>query len=157
MLLDESVLDVLQIPLKQHLVSSHLAVRVEQDLGRGRFLEAGRPRAGEQARQKIAAIDGPLDDGLVEEVQDHVLAPDVDDERHARPERRDVREVLIGPDAKVDPVGRGALLQLGNHFLVRRLVRHEIIRTEESLGLREIDDHPPEGAVADLLSGAARR
>src|ERR1700676_4250365 len=105
MSLDEPALDFFQVLLEQLLAGSNALIRIEENAWCRRAPEPGWPRPGEQPRQKIGAIVGHLDDGLVEEVLDQVLAPDVDDERHARTQRRDVGEVLIRSDTKVGAVG----------------------------------------------------
>ena len=76
----------------------------------------GRGRENSRDRKSARSFDA-LDERLVHQVLDHVLPPDVDDERHPRTQGRDVREVLVGADAQIDAVGRGALPQFRNRLL----------------------------------------
>src|SRR3954453_19175363 len=79
---------------------------------------------------------------------DHVLAPDVDDERDPRPERDEVGEVLIGSDTDVHAAGAYGALELRDHVLKRSLVRDEVVGPEKAARLREVGDQPPERRVA---------
>ena len=148
---DEAVQHVLQVFREQLFAGRRAIVRVEHLVQGRRASESVRPLAREQPRHEIGAIVGHLDDRLVHQVLEHVLAADVDDERHARMERRDVGEVLIGPHAEIHAVGRHALRELGNDFLERRFVRDEIVGSEKSVRLGEVRDHLPERAVRQLL------
>ncbi len=139
-----------EVLLEHRLVRAHAAVRRQHVGGGRRPGHAAGPRAREQPRHEVGAIVGHLDDRLVHEVLHHVLAADVDDERHARLERGDVGEVLVRSDAEVDAVWRHAFSELGDHFLKSGFVRDEIVRTEEAVRLREVDDHLPERAVRYL-------
>ena len=59
-------------------------------------------------------------------------------------------EVLIGTDAEVDAVRQRPPFQLRDDFLVRPLVRDEVIGPEEAVGFRGFGDERPEFAVAKL-------
>jgi hypothetical protein len=55
----------------------------------------GRHRAGEQPREEFRTIIRDLEQRLVQQEFEHIAAPDIDDERHPRLDRRDIREVLL--------------------------------------------------------------
>src|ERR1051326_5352203 len=80
----------------------------------------------------------------------HVLAPDVEDERQTRLQSHDVGEVLLRPDPQVDPVGLHHPLQGGNDFLKSGFVGKKIVGAEVSSRLRHVGDQIPELAVGEL-------
>src|SRR5262249_34428206 len=86
-----------------------------------------------------------------------VLTPDIEDERDLRLERDEIREVLIRADAEVDASRFGDAEEIGDHPLIRRLARHEIVRAKVSAGLGEIGHQLPEITVAELGGNALRR
>ena len=55
----------------------------------------GRHRAGEQPREEFRTIIRDLEQRLVQQEFEHIAAPDIDDERYPRLDRRDIREVLL--------------------------------------------------------------
>jgi hypothetical protein len=107
-------------------------------------------RAREQTRQELGAVRRHLDQRLVQEMEQHVVAPDVDDEGNRRFERRDVGEVLFGSHAQVRTRPR-RLLQLGNDLLKRGLVRDQVVVAERPAGFRRARNQAPE-----LFIGQAR-
>src|SRR5262245_9265233 len=54
-----------------------------------------------QSGQKLDAVAGKLEECLVDQMQEHVLPADIDDECHLRLERRDIGEVLIWANTQV--------------------------------------------------------
>ena len=50
----------------------------------------GRHRAGEQPREEFRTIIRDLEQRLVQQEFEHIAAPDIDDERHPRLDRRDI-------------------------------------------------------------------
>ena len=67
-----------------------------------------------------------------------VAAADVEDERHPRANRRDVREVLLGTDAEVHAAGlSSARTSVGNDELKPALVRDEVVGVEVAARLGE--------------------
>jgi len=85
----------------------------------------------------------------------HVLATDVDDEDHGRPQRGDVGEVLVGTDAEVHAAGLHSVLESRDDRLVLHLVRDEVARRKVAARLGELRDHPPEVAVLEPGRNAA--
>ena len=120
-------------------------VPVQQLAQRGR--RRGRLRTRKQARQKLHPRGRQLDDRLVHQMQQHVLPPDVDDERHPRFQCRDVGEVLIGSDSQVDAAASRRPFQLRHDALERALVRDEVVGNERAAGLGQIGHQLPERAV----------
>src|ERR1043166_612402 len=90
-------------------------------------------------------------------MQVHVAAPDVDDEREPRFDRRDVRKVLLGADAEVDAVGRQRRLQRRDDTLKRVLVREQVVGSEIAVGLGQIFDELPVLLVCQLSGDRACR
>ena len=80
-----------------------------------------------------------------EQVQEQIVAANVDDEGDRRPGVRDVREVLIGPDPEVRAAADARLAQRGNRVLVRLLVRDQVVAVEVTGRLRELRDLLGEG------------
>ena len=151
MLLGEVVLDRANVLLVHRLVRRRFLERGEQIGGARRRREVFRPRPREEPRHEVGARLGQLDDRLVHQMRVQVAAPDVDDERHPRLERHDVREVLIGRDAEVDAAALH-LPQRRHDMLKRTLVRHEVVRLKCAVRLGKILDELPE-----LLVGEPRR
>src|SRR5207244_1247508 len=112
------------------------AVGGEERRDRRARREAVRPRPREELREEVRAIRRGLEEGLVEELLQEVPPPDVDDERELRPERRDVGEVLLGPDADVNAARGHAGFQLRDHALESALVREEVLRRVGAARLR---------------------
>lgn len=65
------------------------------------FWQATRPVPREEARDEFRAVGGELEEGFVHQLQLQVASANVDDERHARPHRGDIGEVLLRADAQV--------------------------------------------------------
>src|SRR6516164_8642025 len=86
-----------------------------------------------------------------------ILPPDVENDRYLRLQSNDVGEVLIRSDAQINAC-RPGLLQVLDHVLKRRFIRHEVIGPEIAAYLGEFREHIPEGFVAELCGkGIARR
>ena len=67
----------------------------------------------------------------------HVLAPDVDDERDLRPDRRNVVEVLFGAHAEIDTAGPRRTLQRSHDLGVIGFVGKKILRLERTVIFRK--------------------
>ena len=77
-----------------------------EDLGdRGVGGQPFRPLPREQPRHELGPVGRHLEQRLVDQMQRQVAAPDVEDERHPRPQRDHVGEVLLRPDAEIDAAG----------------------------------------------------
>ena len=88
----------------------------------------------EQPREEFRAVFRELEERLVHQVLHHGHAPDVDDEHDARAHGRDVREILVRPDAEVHTTRRPALHELGDDLLHGELIRNQVVRLEETVG-----------------------
>src|SRR5437667_9840201 len=90
---------------------------------------------------------------------DHVLAPNVEDDRQLGLESDDVREILLGTHAWVHVARLDAALQPRNHVLKLPLVRKKIVRTEVTARFRDVVDELPEFLIAEPVRNAlgARR
>ena len=129
-----------------------LEVRRERLLGRGRqlhrlqgargarraFGRGPRARAREQQAEVVVRVVRARQERREQEVLKHVLAPDVEDERVARPHARDVAEVLLGSDAQVDAARRRGVRELVRDLEVGGLVRDEVVGVEVAARLREL-------------------
>ena len=141
---DQPVAHEAQVLEEQLAAGRHRLVGVEELRHRGRGVERRRPGPREQTGHEVGAVRRQLHQRLVEEMEQQVLAADVDDERQPRPERYDVGEVLLGADTEVDAARRRAPLELGDDRLERGLVRHQVVGPEVALRLGEARDHAPE-------------
>src|SRR5262245_954511 len=110
-------------------------------------VDSVRPR--KQAREKLGAICRGLHQRLIEQMLEHVLTPDVDDEGNLRSERNDVREVLFGPHAHVHTARLQRFQKSRNHVLISRLVRQKVIRWEIPARLGELRNQTPEFLVSE--------
>ena len=145
----EVILNRLEILGVQRLALLDAGEGVEDLLG-GRLVgEAGGPLPRKQPRHEIGPIRRHLEQRLVDQMQIQIAAPDVDDERHRRLQRRHVGEVLFGTDAHVDAAGLGRLEQLRDHVLKPDLVRQQIVGSERPIRLGEIGDQLPELLVRE--------
>ena len=81
---------------------------------------------------------------------DHVLAPDVYDERDARTQRCDVGEILVRPDAEVDAALLHDLQEVGDDRLIPDFVRQQVVGLKEAVLLREFLAEVPEFLVSQL-------
>ncbi len=86
----------------------------------------------------------------------HVLAPDVENDRHLGLHGDDVSEVLVRADTQVDP-SRFRLLQVLDNVLKCRFIRNEIVRAEKSAGLGEVRYDLPKCLIAELRRKGVRR
>ncbi len=156
-MLDESVLGRLEVGLEQLLARRNASVRGKQCLDAGTRGEIGGALSSEQPRQEVGAIRGDLDKGLVQQMLDHVLPANVDDERELGTERNDVGKVLFRPDTDVHSPRWQQCRQLRNHGLERAFVRQEVVRPEVATGFRELVDQLPESLVAQSRRQSLRR
>jgi hypothetical protein len=74
------------------------------------------------------------------ELHVEVAVADVEDNRHRRPERADVGEILLRSDAKIDPPWFDRFHQIWNHVLKARLVRQEVVGSKKAVLLEESFD-----------------
>src|SRR2546426_12331688 len=79
-----------------------------------------------------------------------VAAPHVDDERHRRLERGDVREVLFWTDADVRASGHRDPREFRNDLLKLLLVRDQVAGPTGSARLGQIVDELPEFLIGEL-------
>ncbi len=106
-------------------------------------------RAAEQEREQLRARARLVEDGLVEQVQERVAAPDVDDHRERGPRERDVAEVLLGSHAEIRAAFCGFYFEQRGHVEVRRLVRDVIVAEEVRVGLRQLREQTGERLAGD--------
>ncbi len=120
----------------------------------------GHRPAGQHA-EILGAIPRLGEQRLEQQVQQQVVAAQIDDERDGRANGGDVREVLIGSDADVGAAARAGGLQRGNDLEVRLLVRDQIVGVEFALRFRELLDARSERGLwrrgADAAQGRRRR
>jgi hypothetical protein len=91
---------------------------------------------------------------FVHEVLEHVLTPDIHDEREPGVHRRDVCKILIGTDPQINASRPGPRVQFRDHPLKRTFVRNEIVRTKISALLGTLIDDVPEFRIRQLLGQA---
>ncbi len=103
----------IELPVR---ASSH--IRREQRVRRVIDAETFRLFPREEPRQKVGAVGGQFQERLVHQVLDHVLPADVDDECNARLKSRNIGEVLIGSDAKIDAAWRPIFSSLSRTWKV---------------------------------------
>jgi hypothetical protein len=116
---------------------------------------AGR-RTAEQQRQILDARRRFDEQRLEEQVQQEIVAPDVDDERDGWPEVRDIREVLIRADADVRAAGEAGRRERGHHMQVRPLVRDQVVRVEVAFRLGQLRDAGGKGGRRRSLAAPQR-
>ena len=76
---------------------------------------------------------------------EEIVAPNVEHERDLGLHRGDVGKILIGPDADVGAAVDVEAAHRIHHVQVRRFVRHDVFRLEESARLGELPDQVTEG------------
>src|SRR6266508_6015953 len=103
-----------------------------------------RKRLAQQAREEFGAALRNVKERLVQEMLDHGLAPDVDDEGDVRTNLGDVREILFGPDPEVGPARDAHLAQLADDVEIRCLVGSEVVGTEVPILLGQVPDESRE-------------
>jgi len=81
----------------------------------------------------------------------------IGDERDLRFQRDQIGEVLVRPDAEVNPTRLRRANEIRDHPLIRAFVRDEVVGAEKAVGLGEIRDQLPERAVAQLRRDRPRR
>src|SRR5689334_12705026 len=79
-----------------------------------------------------------------------ILTANVDDESNFRPDRRDIREVLLGPNADIGAASTCRTYQRWYDALKRTLVGNEVVRTEEAIRFGKLGDHLPEFGVGNF-------
>ena len=126
------------------------SVGAEQLVDRRSIAQPGGTLPGKQPRQKIGAVGRHLEQRLVDQMLQHVLAADVDDEGDLRTNRDDVGEVLFGSDSQVDAIGPGRLLERRNHRLESGFIRQEVLGLKCAARLRRLLDQRPERRIVDL-------
>ena len=91
---------------------------------------------------------------------DHVLPPDIEDERHLRLHRRNIGEVLFGPDTKIHTARLAVLLEPWNDILELQFIRH-VLESEGTALFGKIGDHFPVRVIRKLtrksVGGFVRR
>ena len=120
-------------------------------------LDVCRHRPAEQQREVLDPRPRQREQRLEEQVQQQVVAPDVDDEGDVGPDRGDVGEVLVGTDADVRAAADAALLQVRNDVQIRALVRDQVVGVEVSRRLGQRRDLGREGRLRLRPRGATRR
>ena len=112
---------------------------VDQLLNRFRAppIDVAREWLTEQQAQILHSITRHGEQRLEQQVLEEVVSPDIDHERDVRPNRRNVREVLVGPDPDVGTALNLQSAHAVKHVQVRRLVRDEIVGGEVTAGLRQ--------------------
>ena len=123
MLLHQKVLNGLHVFLIERLIAGYRQVRTKQLVCGRLFMETFRPYTRKQHREKIRAIRGKFENGLVHHEFQHVLPPDIGDEGNSRLKRNDIRKVLFRADPHVDAARPGCRLEGGNHILILKFVR----------------------------------
>ena len=91
---------------------------------------------------------------------EQIVAADVEHERDRRPDERDVREVLIGPDPDVHTAMDALLLELAGDVEVRHLIRDDVVGVEKPARLRQMRHESRErrvGGRGTLRGQHARR
>ncbi len=149
MLGDEPVADGRERFCGESLVGLDGRKRREDLRGRRVRREPGRTFARQQARHEVGAIGGELEQGFVHQVQIDVAAADVQNERHLRTQRGDVREVLFWSDAEIHTARPDGPHQLREDPLESNLVRHEVVRSEIAVRLGQIGHEFPERLIAE--------
>src|SRR3989442_129639 len=76
--------------------------------------QTGRRPSRKQPGNKLNASGRHFKDGLVDEVFQHILAPDIKDEGYSRPERGDITKILLRSNTQIDPAGFCRFFQLGD-------------------------------------------
>src|SRR5215470_10168612 len=105
MLLDQVSPDLLQVAIEQAEAGFRLLELLVQHVRARIHTNAGGPRPSEQPGQKFSAIGRHFHQRLVEQMLEHVLAADIQNERHLWLESDEIREVLLRPHAKINPAG----------------------------------------------------
>jgi len=120
-------------------------------------VHGGRHGPAEQMPEVFDAAVRDVEQRLEEQVQQQVVAADVDDEGDRRPHFADVGKILIGTDADVGAAANTAPLQLGHDLQVRALVRDQIVGVEVAGALRQGGNRRGEGGgLLRSNRGAAR-
>ena len=94
-------------------------------------------RAPKEQREILDARSRLLKKRFEEQVQEKIVAADVEDERDGWPDVGDVGKVLIGTHADICPTPDAAPLQLGQDFEIRALVGDQVVGIEVSVRLGE--------------------
>ena len=82
---------------------------------------------------------------LEDQVQQQVVAAQVDDEGDARLDLRDIGEVLVGTHADIRAAGEARIAQGRHDVQIRPLVRDEVVGVEIAAGLGQLRDALREG------------
>ena len=74
---------------------------------------------------------------VIEQMLEHVLPTDIEDERPARPYATDIGEVLLGSNTHINPTSR---FQSLDDLRIGGFVGYEIVRIKIASGLRKISN-----------------
>ena len=99
-------------------------------------------RTAEEVGKERRPVGGRVEDSLVEQVLEHGLAPEIDDEGDFRARQGYVREILFRPHADIGAAGPGEFPQPVGDVQVGGLVRGKIVGTEKASGLGKVPDQP---------------
>ena len=113
----------------------------------------GRRPPGQHAQILHAVLRG-RENRLEQQVEQQVVAPDVDDERFGGPDAGDVGEILVGADADIDAARDAGLFERGHDVQVRLLVGNQVVGIELAVGLRELLDQRGERRLRGLTCDA---
>src|SRR5687768_11358712 len=112
-------------------------VEVSNDRSNIRADARARRRPAEQQREIFRPVRREREDGLEEQVLQQIVAADIDEQRYARANLRDVRKILIRSYADVRATSNAQLTELPDDMQVRRLVRYEVVGVEVAAALRQ--------------------
>src|SRR5439155_3524391 len=93
---------------------------------------------------------------LVDEVLQHVFAPDIKDERYSRPKRGDITKILLRADTKIDSARLRRFFRLGDEGGKLAFIGH-VLEPKGAGFFGEVGHHPPEGGIRDLGGKSIRR
>src|SRR5262245_16848821 len=87
---------------------------------------------------------------------EHVLPPNVDDEREFWLKCRDVSKVLFGTDSDVDATRPHRLQNYWYRLLISRFIGNEVIRPKLAIRFGELGNHVPELSVRQTVGQRVR-
>ena len=105
MLLQQKVFDVLKVLLECLVIRQRPEVGVEQFVHGRLFTQSGGTFPGKQPGHKFRAVGGHFKERFVDQVLQHILAADIDDERDLRTDGGNVSKILFRSDAQVNAIG----------------------------------------------------
>ncbi len=101
-------------------------------------VEAIGRRPSREEAEKFRPVARRREEGLEQEVEQQVVAADVDDEGRCGTDARDIREILVGADADIDAAGHAALLERRHDVQVGALVRDQVVGVEVAIRLGQL-------------------